>query len=87
MTELVIQLPDELEQRARSFGLLTSDAVQAMFEEALRREAGRRLLALGDEIQALGIPLMSMEDIDAEVKAVRAEKRAERARDTDAGRS
>jgi hypothetical protein len=72
MTELVIRLPDELAQRARQAGLLSDSAIQELLEEAMRRQAGRRLLDVAQRIQAAGIEPMSMEEIDAEVKAVRA---------------
>ncbi len=79
MTELVtVRLPDEVAQRARQAGLLSDGAIQALLEDALRRTAGRELLASAQAIQAAGIPPMSMDEITAEVKAVRAERRAKR---------
>lgn len=79
MTELVVKLPDELAQRARSAGLLTDSAIQRLLEEAMRREAGRRLLQVAQRIHAAGIPPMTEEEIAAEVKAARAERRAREA--------
>jgi len=80
MTELVIRLPDELARRARQAGLLTDAAIQELLEEAMRRRAGRRLLDVAQRIQAAGIEPMSMDEIDAEVKSVRAERRDRQAR-------
>ena len=79
MTELVVKLPDELAQRARSAGLLTDSAIQRLLEEAMRREAGRRLLQVAERIHAAGIPPMTEEEISAEVKAARSERRAREA--------
>ena len=76
MTELVVKLPDELAERARSAGLLTDGAIQRLLEEAMRREAGQRLLQVAQRIHASGIPPMTEEEIVAEVKAARAERRA-----------
>ena len=76
MTELTIKLPDDVAQRAEQAGLLSDSAIQELLEDAMRRQAGRRLLEVVDRIQAAGIEPMSMEEIDAEVKAVRAERRA-----------
>jgi hypothetical protein len=76
MTELVVKLPDDLARRARSAGLLTDSAIQRLLEEAMRREAGRRLLQVTERLHAAGVPPMSEEEIDAEVQAVRAERRA-----------
>ena len=49
MTELVVKLPDELAQRARSAGLLSDSAIARLLEEAMRREAGRKLLAVAGQ--------------------------------------
>jgi hypothetical protein len=91
MTMIEITLPDEVAQRARSAGLLSDSAIQQLLEDAMRRQAGRALLEVARDIQAAGIPPMSMEDIDAEVKAFRAERRASKAGaklpGDDAGRS
>lgn len=87
MTHLTVDLPDELAQRARQAGLLSSEAIQRLLEDAMRREAGRKLLEIAQRVQAAGIPPMSDEEIVAEVKAVRAERRARLAKDKDAGRS
>ncbi len=76
MTTIEIELPDELAQAAREAGLLTPESLDRMLTEAIRRrQAGDALLAVADRIAAAGIEPMSMEEIDAEVKAVRAERR------------
>ena len=76
MTELMVKLPDELAQRAKSAGLLTDSAIQRLLEEAMRREAGQRLLHVAQRLQAAGVEPMSEDEIVAEVKAARAERRA-----------
>lgn len=76
MTTLQLNLPDELAQRAQSEGLLNDTAIQQLLEDAIRRAAGRRLLAIGQRLQQAGIPPMSDEELVAEVKAVRAARRA-----------
>ncbi len=88
MTTIQIELPDETAQAAREAGLLTSQALAQLLDAALRRQrAADALLSIADRVAAAGIPPMSMEEIDAEIKAARAERRARRARDDDAGRS
>ncbi len=79
MTMIEIKLPDEVAQRARNAGLLLDAAIQTLLEDAMRRQAGRALLEIARDIQDAGIPPMSMEEIDAEVKADRAERRAMKA--------
>lgn len=84
MTELVVKLPDELAQRAQRAGLLSDGAIQRLLEDAMRREAGAKLLEVAARVQAAGIAPMSDEEIVAEVKAVRAERRARQANKPDA---
>ena len=81
MTDLVVKLPDELAQRARSAGLLTDMAIQRLLEEAMRHDAGRRLLQVAETLHAAGLEPMSEEDIVAEVRAARAERRGQLSQD------
>lgn len=76
MTMIEIRLPDELARRAKNAGLLSDAAIQELLEDAMRRQSGHRLLDVAERIHAAGIPPMTMEEIDAEVKAYRAERRA-----------
>ncbi len=85
MTELVVQLPDELAQRAKNAGLLSDSAIARLLDEAVRREAGRKLLAVAQRVHAAGIAPMSMEEISAEVKAVRAQRRTGQPQDPTQG--
>jgi len=87
MTEVVIKLPDELAQRAKNAGLLSDSAIQALLEDAMRRQAGHQLLDVSRRLQAAGIEPMSIDEIDAEVKAVRAQHRARRVPSGGADRS
>jgi post-segregation antitoxin (ccd killing protein) len=84
MTELVVKLPDELAQRARRAGLLSDGAIQRLLEDAMRREAGRQLLDAAARIRAAGVAPMSDEQVVAEVKAARAERRARQDKPQDA---
>jgi hypothetical protein len=78
MTKIQIELPDAVAKAAEDAGLLSSGAIQELLEDAMRRQAGRRLLEVADRIHAAGIPPMSMEEIDAEVKAYRTERRGDK---------
>ena len=76
MTTIEIDLPDATAKAAREAGLLTSQALDRLLTDALRRQrAADALLAIADRVAEAGIEPMSMEEIDAEVKAVRAERR------------
>ena len=75
MTTVQITLPDNLAQDAKAAGLLTPQAIDHLLTEALRkREAANSLLSIADRVAAAGIPEMSMQEINAEVKAARAER-------------
>src|SRR5438876_4086674 len=55
---------------------LTSDALERLLTDAIRRrQAADALLAIAERVAAARIEPMSMEAIDREVKAVRAERR------------
>jgi hypothetical protein len=43
--ELKVNLPDDLAQRAKSAGLLTSEAIESMLCEQLKKQAGETLRA------------------------------------------
>ncbi len=76
MTRIQIELPDATAQAAREAGLLTPQALERLLNEALRRkQAADSLLSIADRVAAAGLPPMSMEAINAEVKAVRAARR------------
>lgn len=76
MTTVQIDLPDELAQNAQQAGLLTSAALERLLADALR---SRALVQLDSALAALDadpLPPMSEEEIQAEIDAYRAEKRA-----------
>ena len=77
MTTIQIELPDATAHAARVAGLLTPQALERLINDALRRkQAADSLLFIADRVAAAGIPPMSMEEINAEVKTARAERRA-----------
>jgi hypothetical protein len=76
MTTIQIELPDATAQAARDAGLLTPQAIERLLTDALKRkQSAQTLLSIADRVAAAGIPPMSMEEINAEVKAARAERR------------
>lgn len=76
MTTLTIELPDATAQAAREAGLLNSQALDRLLNEALRRkQVADSLLSFADRVAAAGIPPMTMEEINAEVKVARAERK------------
>lgn len=77
MTKLQVklELPDPLAKEAETMGLLEPQALQALLREAIRNRRIARLAEARRKIAAAGIPPMTMEEIQAEIDAVRAERR------------
>ncbi len=76
MTRIQIELPDATARAARDAGLLTPQALERLLNDALARQrAADSLLSIADRAAAAGIEPMSMDEINAEVKAARAERR------------
>lgn len=80
MTALTIELelPDQLAEEARNAGLLSPDAIEAMLREQLRKRHVGELFEMADRLAAVDLPPMTEEEVQAEVDAVRAERRAHR---------
>ena len=80
MTALTIELnlPDQLAEEARNAGLLSPDAIEAMLRERLRKRHVGELFEMADRLAAVDLPPMTEEEVQAEVDAVRAERRAHR---------
>ena len=76
MTTVEIELPEATAQAAKAAGLLTPQALDRLLSNALRRQqAADYLLTVADEVAAAGVAPMSMEEINAEVKAARKVRR------------
>ena len=74
--ELKLTLPDGLAKEAANMGLLDPDSLQALVREAVRNRRIAKFTEARRKIAAAGIPPMTMEEIEAEIDADRAERRA-----------
>lgn len=75
MTTIQIDLPEATAEAARDAGLLTPQALERLLNDALRRKAVGELFGKLDELADANFPPMTMDEIQAEVDAVRAQKR------------
>ena len=76
MTKIQIELSDAAAKAARDSGLLTPRTLGRLLTQAImRRQAADSLLTIAGRVAKAGIAPMSMKEIDAEVKAVRAGRR------------
>ena len=75
MATLTIDLPDKLAEEAREAGLLASEILEAMLRGNLRRRAIDGLFEAADRLAASDFPAMTMAEMQAEVNAVRSQRR------------
>ena len=76
--ELTLNLSDELASKAQAAGLLNSESIEKLLREQLRKQAGEELRAMLNKVSASDEPPMSEDEIQAEINAYRAERRAQR---------
>ena len=74
--EVKLKLPDSLASQAQAAGLLTSEAIGKLLADALRNNAFDEILSIAGRVEAAGVTPLSPEEIEAEIKAYRAERRS-----------
>ena len=76
MIAIEIELPETTLRAAREAGLLTTEALNRLLNEALRRQqVGNSLVSVATGVAKAGVAPMTTEEINAEVKAARAARR------------
>jgi hypothetical protein len=73
MTSFTVEFPDDIASQAARAGLLSSEALLKL----IRRELTRANMVFFDsakKLQELDLPIMSADDIQAEINAVRQAK-------------
>ena len=78
--ELKLSLPDQIANQAKAAGLLTSESIERLVREAIRKAAAQRLIEYGKRLREPGGPEITEAELESELKAVRAELRESRAR-------
>lgn len=78
MTEVTVTLPESLAEEARQAGLLKPGAIEKLLREAMRRRAVGELFEAMDRMDAAGGTPMTEDEIQTEIDAVRAARRAAR---------
>lgn len=73
--QVKLDLPDSLAKEATRLGLLEPQALQELLRDAVRNRRLARLAEARRKIAAAGIPPLTMEEIEAEIEADRAERR------------
>lgn len=82
MTELELKLsfPDRIADQAKAAGLLTSEAIEQLVRQAIRKAAADHLIEYGKRMREPGGLQITPAELESELKAVRAELREARAR-------
>jgi hypothetical protein len=75
--ELKLKLPDSLAREAEASGLLTPQELEALLREEMQRRRVSQLFDSADRLVAL--PTLTEAEVEAEIQAARAERRAARA--------
>jgi len=75
--ELKLKLPDSLVREAQASGLLTPEALEALLRDEVQRRRIGQLFKAADRLAAL--PPMTEAEVEAEIRAARAERRSSRA--------
>jgi hypothetical protein len=76
--QLTLNISDSLAEAATQAGLLKPEAVEQLLQEAVRRQAVGDFFKAADRLAAAKYPPMTLEEIQAEVNAVRAARGADR---------
>jgi hypothetical protein len=75
MTTVQITLPDSLAKEATAEGLLEPGSIEAILRERLAATRVAKMQATREKLAAAGPSPMTVEEIEAEIQAYRAERR------------
>jgi hypothetical protein len=75
--EVTLTLPDSLAREAEASGLLTPQGLEALLRAEVQRRRVAQLFEAADRLAAL--PPLTEAEVEAEIQAARAERRATRA--------
>jgi hypothetical protein len=78
--ELTLTLPASLAREAEAQGLLTSSMLEALLRSEVQRRRVERLFEAADQLAALPLVPLTEAEVEAEIQAARADRRAPRAR-------
>ena len=78
--ELTLTLPASLAREAEAQGLLTSPMLEALLRAEVRRRRVAHLFEAADQLAALPLAPLTEAEVEAEIHAARAARRAPRAR-------
>ena len=78
-TTLTLELSEELAREAAAAGLLTPEAMTRLLQSEIARRKHRQLREMMDALSVSDDPPLANDELNAEIAAARAERRASRA--------
>lgn len=78
MTTIKVDLPKRLASEAKSAGLLEPERIAMVLEEALRKDVIEEFRSYSEKFRASGVAPLTEEEVMAEVKAAREERKRRR---------
>lgn len=78
MATVTISIPDQLADQAKSMGLLDTGALASLLRNAIRDKQIADMFDAADRLAALDLPVLTVDEVQAEISAARAERRARR---------
>jgi len=73
--EVKLNLPDSLAREAEANGLLTPEALESLLRAEIGRRRVNKLFDAADRLAALNAPPLTETEVEAEIVAVRRERR------------
>jgi len=77
--EIKLSLPESVAQEAEARGLLKPESLESLLREEIRRRRVDRLFESADRLAAVPLPPLTESEVEAEIQAVRSERRASNA--------
>jgi hypothetical protein len=77
--DITLQLPEDLASEAEQYGLLSSEQVARLIQDEIRKRKWKVLLATADRLAEQDLPPSTEDELEAEIAATRAERRAKHA--------
>lgn len=75
MSEVVLNLPDNLAKEAEANGLLRPEFIESLLRAEIRRRRINKLFTAADRLAELDMPPLTEAEVEAEIAAVRQSRR------------
>jgi len=75
MSEVILTLPDNLDQEAEANGLLKPEFIESLLRAEIRRRRINKLFAAADRVADLDLPTLTEAEVEAEITKARQSRR------------